>query len=321
MEQKKRSNSKRSQTKIIPPKGNPNQSLSRDEVRSINKKRIKRKRKIKRLALLVALATAVVSVGVVLVLGVFFKIATVTVKGDKVYAVSEVVSKSGIEIGDNLFRVSEKNLNETLPKSLPYIEKVTLERQLPDTVIITVKATREVAALQTGTAFVLVDHTGKVLDKNASMLRENVAVVSGVTPKKTVEGESLVLENDSVTNDFKVILGAIKESGMNLLTEIRRTKTGEYELRYDDRITLKIGSVENIDVKLKRAAAAIEKENEINAYSEGVLDLKTDPYAYFSPGAEEETTKPQPTKSDGVTSSETDVSTTESTSETDGNND
>lgn len=321
MEQKKRSNSKRTQTKIIPPKGNPNQSLSRDEVRSLNKKRIKRKRKIKRLALLVALATAVVSVGVVLVLGVFFKIATVTVKGDKVYAVSDVVSKSGIEIGDNLFRVSEKDLNETLPKALPYIEKVTLERQLPDTVIITVKATREVAALQTGTAFVLVDNTGKVLDKNASMLRENVAVVSGVTPKKTVEGEGLVLDNDSVTSDFKVILGAIKESGINLLTEIRRTKTGEYELRYDDRITLKIGTVENIDVKLKRAVAAIEKENEINAYSEGVLDLKTDPYAYFSPGAEEETTKPQPTKGEGVTSSETDVSVAESTSETDGNND
>lgn len=319
MEQKKRSNSKRSQTKIIPPKGNPNQSLSRDEVRSLNKKRIKRKRKIKRVALLAALATAVVSIGVVLVLGVFFKIATVTVKGDKVYAVSDVVSKSGIEIGDNLFKVSEKDLNETLPKALPYIEKVTLERQFPDTVIITVKATREVAVLQTGTAFVLVDHTGKVLDKNASMLRENVAVVSGVTPKKTVEGESLVLDNDSVTNDFKVILGAIKESGMNLLTEIRRTKTGEYELRYDDRITLKIGTVENIDVKLKRAAAAIEKENEINAYSEGVLDLKTDPYAYFSPGAEEKTTKPQPTKSDGVTSPKTDVSTTENTSVTDGN--
>ena len=33
--------------------------------------------------------------------------------------------------------------------------------------------------------------------------------------------------------------------------------------------------------------AALEKENEINAYSEGTLDLKTEPYVYFKSGSEE----------------------------------
>lgn len=321
MEQKKRSNSKRSETKIIPPKGNVAQGMSRDEVRSLNKKRIRRKRRIKRFALLAALAVAIISVGIVLVLSVFFEIGTVTVKGDKVYAATEVISKSGVEIGDNLFRVSEEDLNEKLTKSLPYIEKVTLERELPDTVIITVKATREVAALQSGTGFVLVDHTGKVLDKNASILREGVAVIGGVTPKKTEEGENLELDNETVTEDIVTILTAVKKNGFNLLTEIQRTKSGEYELRYDDRITLKIGTVDNIDVKLKRAAAAIEKENEINAYSEGVLDLKTEPYAYFSPGAEEETTKPQTTAGSSEPTSETATQGEQNTSETAENND
>ena len=313
MEQRKRKNSKRSQTKIIPPKRKNTESLSRDEVRSINKKKIRRKRKAKRIALLMALAVTVISVGIVLVLSVFFKISTVTVKGDKVYSDKEVTLKSGIEVGDNLFRVSEEELNEKLAKALPYIDKVTLERQLPDTVIITVTATREVAALQAGSGFVLIDHTGKVLDKDASMLRESVAVVTGVTPKNIVEGEKIALGKEDITNDFITLLNGIKESKINLLTEINITKTGEYELRYDDRITIKLGTVDNIAVKLQRAMAAIEKENEINSYSEGVLDLKTEPYAYFSPGEEETTGQQKPSDQKGENPSTTDVSGAETT--------
>ncbi len=318
MEQRKRNNSKRSQTKIIPPKRKNTESLSRDEVRSINKKKIRRKRKAKRIALLMALAVAVISVGIVLVLSVFFKIGTVTVKGDKVYSNKEIILKSGIEVGKNLFRVNEEELNEKLTKSLPYIDKVTLERQLPDTVVITVTATREVAALQAGSGFVLVDHTGKVLDKDSSMLRESVAVVTGVTPKNIAEGERIALNNENVTNDFITLLNGIKESKINLLTEINITKTGEWELRYDDRITIKLGTVDNIAVKLQRAMAAIEKENEINSYSEGVLDLRTEPYAYFSPGEEETTQSPKTDENKGKNQVTTDVSEAETTESDEG---
>lgn len=284
MEQRNQRKSRGSKTKIIPPK--KKQSLSRDEVRSINKKKIKRKRIAKRLALLIALSIAIISVGVVLVLSVFFKVGTVTIQGDRVYSNKEIIIKSGVEIGDNLFRVDEEELNEKLTRELPYIEKISLERQLPDTVIINVIATREVAALQAGTGFVLVDHTGKVLDKDASMLREGVAVVNGITAKSIVEGEKIVLGNENETDKFLSLLKGIKDSKITLLTEINLAENGEFELRYDDRITIKVGDVNNISKKLQRAIAAIEKENEINAYADGVLDLRTDPYAYFSPGEE-----------------------------------
>lgn len=297
MEQKRRNDRKRSKTKIIPPKNNGEKTLSRDEVRSINKRKIRRKRKIKRIAFLVALALAVICAGIVLVMSVFFKIETITVKGDKVYSQKEVITQSGIETGDNLFTVNVDDLNEKLTKSLPYIDKVTVERELPDTLIITVKSTREVAALQTQTGFILLDCNGKVLDNDASMLRESVALVSGVSAKDVTEGETVVLSNESITEDFITLLKGINESGTTLLTGIDYTKSGEFELRYDDRITIKPGSVDNISVKLKRAMAAIEKENEINSYSEGVLDLKTEPYAYFSPG-EEETEPPKTTRKD-----------------------
>ena len=291
MEEKKSKRVRHSQTKIIPPKKNRTESLSRDEIRSINKKKVKRRRKAKRLALLVALATIIMSVGVVLVLSVFFKINTISIKGDRIYSDQEIIAKSGIEIGDNLFRVSEEKLCESLGKALPYIQNVTVERKLPDTLIVNIKATREVAAFQYGAGFILVNADGKVLDRDATMLRDNVAVVSGGALKTALEGERVVIGTEKETEDFIALLNAMSVSGIKNITEINIAAKGEYELKYDDRITIKVGRIDNVETKLKRAVAALEKEDEISIYSEGVLNLKTEPYVYFDPGEDiEETT-------------------------------
>lgn len=286
MEQNKRKKSNRSSTKIIPPKKKKTENLSRDEVRSINKKKIRRKRKAKRLAMLAGLALIVACAGVALVLAVFFKVGTVQVKGDKVYSEKDVIAKSGIEVGDNLFLVDEEKVNESLTATLPYINKVTVELDLPDKVVLNVSATREVAALPYGAGFILVDENGKVLDRDSSMIRDGVAIVGGVQLKGAPEGGTIKLNNDDTTNRFIELLRAIKKSGFKQLTGITLTKKGDFELKYDERITVKIGSFTNLEQKIRRAEAAIEKENEINEYSVGVMDVGVEPYANFSPGEE-----------------------------------
>lgn len=291
MEQNKRKKSRRSSTKIIPPKKKKMENLSRDEVRSINKKKIRRKRKAKRLALLAGLALVVACAGVALVLAVFFKIGTIQVKGDEAYSNAQVIKGSGIEIGSNLFLVDEEKVNEKITTALPYINSVTVEMDLPDTIIIDVTATREVAALPYKKGFILVDENGKVLDRDADMIRDGVAIVGGVQLKGAPQGGTVKLNNDDVTNRFIELLGAVKQSGIQQLTGITYTKRGTFELKYDDRITVKIGSFTNLLHKLRLAKAAIEKENDINSYSVGTLDVSVEPYVYFSAGKD----KPVPT--------------------------
>ena len=305
MEQRNKK-SKRSKTKIIPPKKKRPESLSRDEVRSINKKRVKLKRKAERIALLTGLALVVMSIGIVLVLALFFKIDTITIKGDKVYADKEVILQSGIETGDSLIRVRESKINDNLSKELPYIGEITIEKKLPDTLIINVIATREVVAFQSGAGFALVDAEGKVLSENASMLRDNVAVISGVKVKKITEGETIALSDEKSTEKFLGLLGALKESNLQLLTEISLDKNGNWILRYDDRITIKAAADDSLSTELKRAAKILETENEMNPYTEGVLDLTMGKNSYFKPGAE--TTSPVTDKS-GETSTDNESTT------------
>ena len=86
MEEKRRTTKKRHKTVIKPPKPKKSQQgLSRDEVRSINKKKMRRKRKIKKAIMSLVLAAAILSVGIVLVFSLFFKINTVTIVGKSVY--------------------------------------------------------------------------------------------------------------------------------------------------------------------------------------------------------------------------------------------
>ncbi len=272
---------------LKPPKKNKNSHLSRDEVRSINKKKMSRRRKLKKHILTVLMAVVVMCVGLVLVFSLFFKINTITISGDKVYSDKMVVEKSGIEIGENLFKINEEKLTEVLSKSLPYIKNVTIERKLPDTIIINVEAAKEVGAITTKKGFVLLDETGKVLDKNASILKENVAVINNVKLKEYIEGEKIVLTEEKKTEALIKLFEAIKNADMQLLTEIDLKNINDIKIKYDDRITFAVGSLTNIETKLARGVAALEKENEINTYSEGTLDLKTEPYVYFKSGSED----------------------------------
>lgn len=286
MEDKSRKKSRKKTVKK-PPENNRNTQLSRDEVRSINKKKMNRRRKMKKHILSILLALVVMCVGLVLVFSLFFKINTITISGDKVYSDKMVTEKSGIEIGENLFKVNEEKLSQKLSKDLPYIKGVTVEKKLPDTVIINVEAAKEVAAITTKKGFVLLDETGKVLDKNASILKENVAVINNVKLKEYIEGEKVVLTDEKKTEALIKLFEAIKNADMQLLTEIDLKNINDIKIKYDDRITFAVGSLTNIETKLARGMAALEKENEINAYSEGTLDLKTEPYVYFKSGSDD----------------------------------
>ena len=165
MEERRRTTKKKRKTVVKPPKQQKRQqSLSRDEVRSINKKKMYRKRKIRRAFMTLLLTVAVLCVGVVLVFSLFFKINTINIIGKTPYATKTIVEKCGVAIGDNLFRISEDDLAENLSQELPYIKSVTVKRKLPDELIIEVEPATEIACIKNGKTYILLDETGKVLD-------------------------------------------------------------------------------------------------------------------------------------------------------------
>lgn len=261
-EQKRKSKSRRGMTKIIPPKKAPAENLSLDEVRSINKKKNHRKRKVKRIMALCAFALAVICAGVALVLTVFFRIDNIQIKidGTRLYGDKEIIACCGVEIGDNLFMVSEKKINETLTLSMPYIKSVTIERELPDTLIIKVVSATSAAAIPYGDGYVVIDPDGKVLDNNAPKVPDGVPKVNGLKAVEPVEGKMIDISGDGNKDDLLEITMAIRDSGIEDLTEINFVRKGCFELKYDDRIVLKLGDMTNVFEKIDLAKSTIDSK-------------------------------------------------------------
>lgn len=289
MEQRKNRARKGSSTKIIPPK-KQSENLSRDEVRSINKKKLKRKRKMKKAAALIALALVIVCISVILVLTVFFKVNKIVISGPDVYPDNKIIEQSNIELGSSLFGVNEKEINELLTQRLPYIKSVKITRKLPDTVNVQITSTTEIAAVSYGTGYVLVDETGKVLSKASTEVNDGVAVVNGVKVKSCDEGKVISFDSEEITENFILLIQEIKSNGLEGITEIVLADNKEFKAVYDNRIIIKFGSMDDLEVKIQRAKYAIDKENQNNPYYEGVLDLQYESQYHFSPGTEEELT-------------------------------
>ena len=299
MEEKRRTTKKRHKTVIKPPKPKKSQQgLSRDEVRSINKKKMRRKRKIKKAIMSLVLAAAILSVGIVLVFSLFFKINTVTIVGKSVYKPEKIWEKSGITGGDNLFRVDEEELSNILSTQLPYIKNATIKRELPDTLVIEIESTEAVACIENGKTYIILDSQGKVLEKAAAELKETLPIIRNVSAKTVEEGSVIELKNAKRNEALPQLLSAIEASELDSLTEIDLNNVNDIKIKYDDRIVLKVGNLTNLEKKLARGKKAIDNENEINAYAEGSLDLKTDPYAFFKAGVEETTTVPTTEKAE-----------------------
>lgn len=69
---------------------------------------------------------------------VFFQVETVAVTGNSRYTQEEVVQASGIQLGDNLYRLNKNQIYQQIRRSLPYVEKLTIRRSLPSTIVIQV---------------------------------------------------------------------------------------------------------------------------------------------------------------------------------------
>lgn len=270
--------------------GASGQQLSRDEVRSRKKKRLKRRRAIRKAIFSFVLLLAVGIIGLVLALTVFFKVDTIKAKGSKAYPQKIILENCGVETGDSLLLLSEEKIAENLKDSLPFVGSVTIERDLPSTLIINVTDTYTAAAISNKGNFILINENGKVLDSDAKILNEVIPIVTGVETESFKESETITFKTKENGDILIELLKAVTKAGVSGLTEVNVTDTSDIYMIYNDRIKILVGSSLNLETKILRAAAAIERENEINQYEVGVLDLRTEPKVYFKAGDYETTT-------------------------------
>ena len=93
---------------------------------------------------------AIAAVGAAMTVGatVFFQLEQVVVVGNQRYTAQEVEQASGLQAGDNLFRLNKYEIKNDILRTLPYVEGVNIVRHLPSTIQITIYEWDAVARIQ-----------------------------------------------------------------------------------------------------------------------------------------------------------------------------
>ncbi len=274
-------------------------------------------RRVKQTAITVAVFVGVTAVAAVLIVVLFFNVSVISVDGTSEYDVADIVTASGIEIGDNLFAVKKSTAEAAVETALPYIGNATVKRKIPNELVIVVKPTKAYYAFALAGETVITNSAGKVLEKGA--LPEKTAecvIVRCEAPKSTSLGHKIAFETAEPFTLISTLSDKLEAAKLTGITSIDITDKYNIVVSYQGRITLRVGDSANIASKLALAQKVIDRENQIDPQQYGTIDLTIeDGKATFRPqkaesSQEETTAAPESTTGDGQTAV-TDVQTSQ----------
>jgi len=229
-------------------------SNSQDSVarrRAERRRRIRRKRIIT--TLLVLLIIGIIT-GAILCFALLFPVESINATGSKIYTAEQIVKATEITEENNLLLVSEEKLFETVRKKLPYIDSLTIKKELPNSLKITVIDAKEYASFATKDGYFTVSKKGYLLNRYDEA-PENTFVIKCKT-KNLVLGEFVQIEKKSDGEILKLIVEncEIKNIPINYI-DITNSLT--LEAKVCDRFIVNFGTYANLDKKIAHLSGMI----------------------------------------------------------------
>ncbi len=253
-----------------------------DEIRVIENRRRKMAKVRRKILFYAGLVIAIIGVIVVLSLTVLFKIDNIVIKGNSIYKTKEITAVLPIENGSNLFLCDTDKASAKLEENLPYIYNAEINRKIPSTVVVNITETPVVYSVKNkDKTFTLLDGRFKVLEVS-SKKNKNTVAINRATLKSAVAGQIAEFSEEKIKDNLLELTDAISRLKLDKVTAIYSSDINNNYIVYDSRITIKLGTLENLDNKIYSALTAIEKLNESNPQAEGVMTISNDKQVYFT---------------------------------------
>lgn len=240
--------------------------------------------KLKVFTLYSSLLLAVIFVGVFLSLTVLFKIQVIQVDSDTRYNKDDIISAIGIKKGENLF-LSARNIDKkNIQKLMPYIDEVNIIRKIPNKVVVKVKESSPKGIIYSDSKYILIDDKARILEILDEPI-DNIMIIRVNDVKSTNPSDIVEFKNDDIKAIMYKILDEIKQNNISDdITQIDMTDPLNIMIKYQDRIKIQVGSVDNLDYKFKTASLILS--DEIKANERGILNVsisQDEGRSYFLP--------------------------------------
>ena len=246
-----------------------------------NRKKQKKKNMLLSYTILAVVLVVALCVGVF----VFFKVGEIKVTGNKKYTPAEIITASGIELGDNLYSCSSGKAERLITSTKPYVKSVSFKHSLPDVLIIEVTETKPVYAFAKAGKYTICDDSLKVLEVT-NKLPSGAALVSGVGIEETPVGKIAKFDKEKKGELVKSVQSELYKAGVKNLSAVDVKSDVDIKVVYDGRIEILIGQIGSIGYKAQLAGEAIEDLNKENKKEKGTINVKQaseTKQAYYKP--------------------------------------
>ena len=105
---------------------------------------------------------------VILVMSLAFRVSKIEVINASEYTDEEIINASGVERGANLFFVDRFKAASMIFSDLPYMDTVSITRQLPNKIVIQAEGSAPAAYMVIDEEYWLLDRSGKMLGTTPS---------------------------------------------------------------------------------------------------------------------------------------------------------
>ena len=271
-----------------PARPRPSQSAPRREVRRrrrVTRKMLRRRRMMRRLTA-VALVLCVAAAGIYLTVTMLFKINAIRVAGPDGadlteaggYTSSQILDALGVQVEENIFSFDPAEKAAMLEKEFPLLEQIQVKRVYPSTVVVEVKPATPAYAMQTDTGWISLSAGLKILSTEAE--QPDLPVLYGGEPVSVTPGDQLtyalsdpalsggadssassaasdeekVQAKDGRVDALNTLLAALQERDLlKDVTRIEYESVEEIAFLYQDRISVLLGTLNELDYKLDYA--------------------------------------------------------------------
>ena len=212
----------------------------------------------------------------------FFRTEKILVDGNQRYTEQEVIEAAGLQLGSNLYLMNKYDHVQAIFQNLPYVESASINRKLPDTLLVEVKECSAAASVPAEGSKWLMSMNGKLLEKTSSR-PEGCANVKGCTLVDPVVSGEAEFDADSAykMTALRSLLQIAEEKRMRV--NIETVDLGDdtcLQFTYAGRFTVKLPWTADFAYKLESLATVVDY---LEANEKGTINLMTDGKASFTP--------------------------------------
>ena len=274
----------------------------RKKKRKMTKAAIRRQRMIRKLTAL-ALVVCVIGVGVYLTGTMLFKISSIQVHnadGSTVqelagYSSDQILNALGVQLEENIFTVNAAQKAAELEKVFPKLENIRVEKDYPGTLVVRAGEATPAFAMETDGGWLTLSAGLKILEKTSE--QPGLPTLYGGEPVSETPGDQLEFEletpaasadasgsaasetepeQDRRLESLSTLMTALDNYG--LLADVTRIEFEDVEemaFLYQDRISVLLGTLNELDYKLKLGQYVLQNQDGKGCADTdtGVLDL------------------------------------------------